>query len=320
MALLTEIIKISSLILFGFAFFLIMHYLLRETGIIGLPVGTGAEPVGQLKNNSEMPSCALFQKIFWFVILTRLAIYLIGYMGVMLFHDKTGFISWFEPIWNKWDAGHYLFIAQNWYVTVTDKKYLIVFYPLYPVLIKLVQLLVRNYFWAAILVSNAALVVASIYFYKLVNIDYESKIAFNSVKFMLLAPFSFFYAVPYSDSLFLAFSVMTFYYMRKEKWWSAGITGMLAALTRNFGVLLLLPVVIEFLIAHDLIFKLKQKQYGAVFAIIRKFGLALLLIPLGLGVYLIVNKSVTGNWFTFLIYQKEYWHQEFGFFAENLKN
>ncbi|WP_147378724.1 hypothetical protein [Motilimonas pumila] len=33
---------------------------------------------------------------------------------------------------------------------------------------------------------------------------------------------------------------------------------------------------------------------------------------------MIINKWVSGDWFQFLVYQKENWHNSFGFFAQNL--
>lgn len=41
---------------------------------------------------------------------------------------------------------------------------------------------------------------------------------------------------------------------------------------------------------------------------------ALLLIPLGLGLYLFVNYRLTGDWFRFLQYQQENWSQRPGWF------
>jgi hypothetical protein len=51
----------------------------------------------------------------------------------------------------------------------------------------------------------------------------------------------------YTESLFLALSVGTFYAARKDRWALAGMLGGLAALTRVTGVLLFIPVVVMFL-------------------------------------------------------------------------
>ena len=46
----------------------------------------------------------------------------------------------------------------------------------------------------------------------------------------------------------------------------------------------------------------------------------LILVPFGTFGYLLINKFVSGEWLTFLIYQREYWGQNFGFFTENVKD
>ena len=45
----------------------------------------------------------------------------------------------FLGIWNRWDATQYLKIAQEGYVAAGDDRFLIVFFPLYPALVALMQ-------------------------------------------------------------------------------------------------------------------------------------------------------------------------------------
>ncbi len=59
------------------------------------------------------------------------------------------------------------------------------------------------------------------------------------------------------------------------------------------------------------------KKYSAIYL---QMMISLLLVPLGTFGYLLLNKFVSGEWLTFLTYQKEHWVQSFGFFAENIKN
>jgi hypothetical protein len=117
--------------------------------------------------------------------------------------------------------------------------------------------------------------------------------------------------------LFLALSIMTLYYARTGKWYYAGLCGCLASLTRNFGVLLIVPAAIEFALAAGLTEKFKRGEFRQIRAECKK-SLVLLLIPLGLGGYLLINRIVTGDCFTFLTYQREHWSNSFGFFANNL--
>jgi hypothetical protein len=50
-----------------------------------------------------------------------------------------------------------------------------------------------------------------------------------------------------------------------------------------------------------------------------KRSVPILLIPAGTGIYLIINYMVSGNFFQFLIYQREHWSQGFTFFFNNMR-
>jgi hypothetical protein len=245
------------------------------------------------------------------VIASRVLIFLIGSMAIILFTNRAeNIFNLFEFRWYKADSPLYINIAQNWYVNHGDDRFLIVFYPLYPILIAIVNFLVRNYIISGILVSTLSMIVACVYLYKLVNIDFNKQVAFNAVKFLVIFPFSFFLGLVFSDSLFIALTIMTFYYMRKRKWFLTGVLGGLASLTRNFGILLLVPVAIEYFAETKFIEMLKEKNWKQIFSDLIKRGSNLLLIPLGQFTYLLINKVVTGNWLTFLTYQNQHWCHE----------
>ncbi|HEX9061559.1 MAG TPA: glycosyltransferase family 39 protein [Clostridia bacterium] len=264
----------------------------------------------------------VFKKILIAVIATRVIIYLIGMMAVILTKNQdVNLFKDFQGIWNKWDSPHYLSIAENGYLNTGDEANFIVFYPLYPLLVKIVSFVLQNYFLSGIIVSNTCLVIACCYLYKLVKMETEcSNTAFESVKYLLIFPFAFFFGIVYTESTFLMLSVMTIYYIRRGEWLKVGLAGMLAALTKNQGILLLVPAAMEYIIGLDLINRIKYKRYGEIIGSILKNGLLLLLIPCGFGLYLLLNKIVTGNWYQFLKVQEEHWYNKFGYFPENLKN
>ncbi|MBC8079319.1 MAG: hypothetical protein H7X86_03175 [Gorillibacterium sp.] len=83
-------------------------------------------------------------------------------------------------------------------------------------------------------------------------------------------------------------------------------------------MLLVLPIFLELLYEQDLIRHFKSKNYRIFLKGLGQSILALGLPPLGMGIYLLINKLVTGNWLQFLVYQKEHWKQKFGFFADLL--
>jgi hypothetical protein len=87
---------------------------------------------------------------------------------------------------------------------------------------------------------------------------------------LALFPGSLFFSAAYSESLFLALSVGALYAAREERWAWAGALGGLAALTRNTGVILLVPLAMMWL---------GRPRWG-------REGAWLGLVPLGLGAYL----------------------------------
>ncbi|MGE5605903.1 MAG: glycosyltransferase family 39 protein [Bacteroidota bacterium] len=267
-------------------------------------------------------SLCLFLKITLLVVVTRIALFLIGYMAIVMFREESrSFLGTMEWIWNKWDAAHLLNIAEHGYTAEGEMKFFIVFFPFYPLMVRLFSLFTRNYVWAGFLVSHLSLIISCYYLFKLVKMDQDEKAAWRGVKFLLVFPQSFFLNIVYTDSLFLATSILCFYYLRKQKWLWAGFYGCLASLTRNFGILLLLPALMEYVKERRVIQKLRTKEFKVL---IREFfsekGYGILLIAIGLSIYLVINKVVAGDWFAFLKYQSEHWHNNFGFFGENIKN
>jgi len=236
--------------------------------------------------------------------------------------DRTISPSYLMEIWGKWDTVNYLSIAKYGYQSIGDDKFLIVFYPLYPLLLNILNRVIGDYFLSGLIVSNIFLFVSLFYIYRLVLIELdEDEIAFNSVKYILIFPFSFFFSVVYTESLFMCLCIMTFYFLRKKSWLLSGLMGFFAVLTRTQGILLLIPIVTEILYEYESFNKnsqtnISKKEIAVYFQII----IGLLLIPLGAFGYLLINKFISGEWLTFLIYQREHWGQNFGFFAENIKN
>lgn len=264
-------------------------------------------------------------KVIIYIASCYLATRLVIFIAAYCFHVyKTNTAPYFtdvlKELWYRWDSPHYVSIAANGYLTSGDERYFIVFFPLYPLIIRIMHFIINDYFLCGIVVSNFFALLSLYYLFRLVELEYEdSKTARRTIKYLLIFPFSFFFSIVYTESLFLALSVMCFYYARKRRFFISGIFGMLSALTRNQGVLLIIPILIEILEQNN-IFKGSAKHGFNVSCKDKIMEiLSLALVPLGYFLYLALNKCVTGNWFKFLQYQKENWHQSFGFFAGNVE-
>lgn len=217
-----------------------------------------------------------------------------------------------ESLFSHWDAPHYLDIARLGYTadkSLGDQWLFIVFYPLYPALTALIKPLLGSEFSAATAISWACLAGACYWLYRLSLLDNDRREARRAVKYLLIFPAAVFLGAPYTESLFLLLTVLSLYALRKNCWWLAGLMGFLAALTRNLGVLLVLPFAVELFTKLGIMADLRKFKSGKVWKDLLKQGCWVLLIPLGLAAYLLINQAVYGNPFMFLKIQNDHWGQ-----------
>ena len=153
-------------------------------------------------------------------------------------------------MWAQWDAEHYVNIAVTGYQPPSDSFSNIAFFPLYPLLIRLVLLAVGHLDTQAgalvgLIISNVALFIALLYLSALVARDFSLSLARRVVLYVVVFPTTLFLSSVYAEPVFLAAAVASLYHARAAEWYRAGTAGAIAALTRPFGVLLVVPIAIE---------------------------------------------------------------------------
>jgi hypothetical protein len=143
----------------------------------------------------------------------------------------------------RWDSIHYLGIAQHGYATASST----VFFPLYPLLVRVVGFLLGSDVAAGVAISLAALAVALVLLHRLTSLELGPRAADATVLLLAFAPLSFFFSAVYTESLFLALSVGSIYAARQRRWKLACALGGLASATRITGAGLLLPLALMYL-------------------------------------------------------------------------
>jgi Gpi18-like mannosyltransferase len=206
---------------------------------------------------------------------TRLAIIVIAELAAVIIAQRAGThvqesSHALLAVWGRWDAVHYLDIATQGYQG-TDMA----FFPLYPLLIRIVGALAGNHLIAGLLISNASFFFGLLFLYKLLEREYDRAVARRAIFYVSIFPTAVYFTAVYSESLFFMLTVASFYYMRNRSWWLAGLFGFFAALTRVEGILLIVPFLIEWWSQER---PLAAKSFANLFA-----GL---LVPLGLVVYM----------------------------------
>lgn len=255
------------------------------------------------------------------LLVSRILLMFIAYAFLIIQNGySAGLFSKMAETWHisGIDASAYLGIAENGYVTEGDARFHIVFFPFFPNLVRVVHGFVGSYFVAGFVVSNIFTLVAAIVAYELAALDMHRKNAMRVVKYIFIFPAAFFFFIPMTESLFLALSLLCIYFVRKKEWFIGCLCGALAAYTRSPGVLLIVPVAIEF--ARELIesYKLLNKK-AFIHRLITAIS-CLVILSIGLVVYLYINYYVTGNAFQFSIYQREHWSQQFYLFFDTVRN
>ncbi|HMD02990.1 MAG TPA: mannosyltransferase family protein [Candidatus Baltobacteraceae bacterium] len=178
-------------------------------------------------------------------IVTRLPIIAVAELASAMIGQRSGThvaesANPLLAVWGRWDAVHYLDIARRGYYG-TDMA----FFPLYPLLIRFVGAFVGNELLAGMIISNVALFFALLFFYKLVEHQFDRAVAHRAIFYISIFPTAVFFSAAYTESLFFMLTVASFYYIREHNWLRAGLLGALAALTRVEGVLLAVPYLIE---------------------------------------------------------------------------
>lgn len=179
----------------------------------------------------------------------RLILLGIGLLTAALFYDVPGTDHSPLALWQRWDVVWYVRVADHGYTWVAPPGQSdLAFFPLYPLGMHVLTLISPlSAYGAGLLISAIGFAVCLYLFHRLVRLDYDAETADRAAWYLGLFPTALFFFTAYSEALYLACSVGCVYALRLRRWWVAGLCGMAAALTRQIGLLLVVPFAIEYL-------------------------------------------------------------------------
>jgi hypothetical protein len=209
-------------------------------------------------------------------------------------------LEFVPAIWSRWDGVWYLLIAEQGYPVIGEWRYAIVFFPLYPMLVRLVSFLGISIAWAGLAVANAAAAAGLFLFYKLARFEFGREVGWLALAALLVFPTAYFFNAPYTEGLFLLLAVGSFYAARRQEWVVAGLLGGYAALTRVTGVLLFPALLVEFYLQHR---EGRRPSLGA--------ATSLLLIPAMFSIYLMLNWVLFDDPLAFTEMLHSFWYKTF---------
>lgn len=148
-------------------------------------------------------------------------------------------------LWQRSDTNWYLHIAQSGYSWTGA----IAFFPLYPLVIAAGEHLfgAASGLLVALAISNLACLAAFLGVARLAASElHDVRASRYAVLALAVTPLAFFLSAAYTESLFFAFAVWGLWAMRRAHWYRAAICVFLAVLCRSTGVILIAPLVYEY--------------------------------------------------------------------------
>ncbi len=170
------------------------------------------------------------------------------------------------------------------------------FLPGYPMLAKVVSLITGfDTLTSLLLVSNLFFLLALFLwnsYIKLLKIN--SGLRRLSLIVLCFLPYSIYYLAPYTESMFLAFTLAAFIAMKKKHFLLAGILGMGMTVTRNVGVMFVFPLLLAGIMEYGFrnIFRLTYDN--------AKLALGIMLVPLPMFIFQNYLYHITGDSFAFM--------------------
>ncbi|MEM7539180.1 MAG: mannosyltransferase family protein [Chloroflexota bacterium] len=199
--------------------------------------------LGRLPWLQQLQTSGLIHPIAAFFI-TRLIIFAAAYIAEIALPGNVGEGYWHAApqnilidMWARWDSAFYISIINEGYQYSVTSRANVAFFPVYPLMVDLVNIIIQNTLISGILVSNACLLAALIYFYKLTEFEFGDRdTARRAVYYIASFPTAFYFSAIYTESTFLLMIVATMYYTRRHEWGMAVLFGILTAASRIIGV------------------------------------------------------------------------------------
>ena len=173
----------------------------------------------------------------------------------------------------RWDAVWYIAIVRDGYeATGRDAT----FYPGYPIVARAVdRASPLGPTAAALLVSNVSFFGALVVLHALTRREFSDRLARRTVVLVAIFPTSFFFLAPYSESLFLLSSLLSFWWARRDRWVLAGLAAAFAAITRSIGIVLVPCLLLEAFSKRPHTAELRTRVLGSLAPVVPLIAYAL---------------------------------------------
>ena len=200
-----------------------------------------------------------------------------------------------------WDGQWYLEIAKNGYPKIdinktqldieSNQPHKYAFFPLYPLILSSLNLLINNIELTALLLSSTLLIINFCLLHLFISKIDKPNIAAKTVWLLFLCPWALFYRFYFSEGLFLTILLLFVINLFKKNYFKSSLFLSLLLVTRANGLLLIPLLFCEFI---------KYHRQQSIKIILFKCLQLLIIIFLPLSIWLLFNYLQTNNFLTIL--------------------
>ena len=233
-------------------------------------------------------------------IMVRIAILAAAWVTITIIvgREGEGFNNAMHEMLRRWDATQFERIADSGYPTSGDYQELIVYPPLFPYTVRALEYIIPSFLIAGLIISSIASVAAGYFIQAIVRVDGgDDDEAGRSLWYFFVFPTAYFLVMPYTEAMFMALLLGSFYCARKGNWFWAGILGGFCTASRLTGIILLPALIVE---------ALHQKKWRPQDLSIQQIA-CFLLVPIGFLFYLWLNYYLHNDFFAFIDYEEKSW-------------
>jgi len=232
----------------------------------------------------------------------------VGTFAVMMLPNLEPASPLWSPVgiwkyWANWDGGWYVTIATEGYGSPQSTA----FFPFYPLIVYVGTFLGIGPALSGVLVSLVATLFALYFLYRIAEKYWDLKVARTAVLTFAFFPTAFFLNAVYTEALFVALSAGAVWaaYVRRDLL-LAGVLGALAAATRNYGLLLLIPL------GYEWLFNREEFGWGGLWKIA--------VVPTGLVGYMIFLQGRFEDPLSFYYQQGSMWRRALTAWPRTMEN
>jgi hypothetical protein len=180
----------------------------------------------------------------------------------------------------SWDGIWYRHIAEHGYLLIPDHQSDPAFFPLYPLLLKIIRSLGLSTGAGGIVVSTLLFLGALIGFDALGRELFPARVARRATLLLAVFPTTYVCSMVYPESLVLLAFALTGLFALRGRWLLCAMTAAVAALARPEGILLTLPIAF---VLHERRQALSAQERGRGVAAVLAAPAAALSFPIYLG-------------------------------------